>query len=214
MVRPIQDKAVAKQFQLSGQSCCQAIPTISHQCRLTMIDALAFTTEESQYPPPKFTRANLCIAFYVHRKQKAVLSSCLLLHINIPDEILIKFSKRYLFPIILENPTHVEKVASPEDERIATAKVTLAFGSSVQQEKKSVAIQGFFINFLAFLEKFFTISLAENVNGSSSSIVSLSSDQPMDAFSSFKLPSIDSPRKLGSSGISRYKCFKMNRAVS
>ncbi|MBA0613037.1 hypothetical protein Godav_013557, partial [Gossypium davidsonii] len=48
MVRPIQDKAVAKQFQLSGQSCCQAIPTISHRCRLTMIDALAFTTEESQ----------------------------------------------------------------------------------------------------------------------------------------------------------------------
>ena len=30
-----------------GDSCCQAISTISHQCWPTMIDALGFTTEET-----------------------------------------------------------------------------------------------------------------------------------------------------------------------
>lgn len=46
---------------------------------------------------------------FMYTKQKAILSSCPLQHINIPDEILIKFCIRCLFPIILENPTHVEK---------------------------------------------------------------------------------------------------------
>ena len=56
--------------------------------------------------------------------------------------------------------------------------------------------------------------MSENINGSSSSIVSLWSDQPMEPLSSFELPPLDFASELGSSGISRYKCFNMKRAVS
>ena len=47
------------------------------------------------------------------------------------------------------------------------------------------------IIFNSFNEKFLTIILSENVRGSSSSAISLSSDQPMEALSIFELPLLE-----------------------
>ena len=71
----------------------------------------------------------------------------------------------------------------------------------------------FFQIFLAFLEKFLTITVSENVNGSSSSTVSLwsdqTTDQPVEPLYSFEFPPADSSGELGSLDVSRNKFFNM-----
>lgn len=84
----------------------------------------------------------------------------------------------------------------------------------ITTKRTRVSTQFIFMNFLAFLEKFLTIILLENVKGSSSSLISLRSIHPVELLSSFELCLLDPSSKLGSSGTSLYKCFKMNRAVS
>lgn len=79
---------------------------------------------------------------------------------------------------------------------------------------KAATSQRFFMNFFALLEKLLTTVLSENVSGSSSSAHSLWSDQPVEPLSPFELSPPDSIGELGSSGMSRYKCFSMKRAVS
>ena len=101
----------------------------------------------------------------------------------------------------------------------------------VQQEFEYCCYHQHFLQiFLAFLEKFLTITVSKNVNGSSSSItitvsknvngssssmVSLWSDQPVEPLSSFELPpQLDSAGELGSLGIAFYKCFIMKKVRS
>ncbi len=72
----------------------------------------------------------------------------------------------------------------------------------------------FFQIFLTFLENFLTITVLENVNGSSSSTVSLWSNQTtmyqlVEPLYSFEFNPVDSSGELGSLGISRNKCFNM-----
>lgn len=71
------------------------------------------------------------------------------------------------------------------------------------------------IALLAFRQKSFTETLSANVRGSSSSASSLWSYQHSEALLCFELfSSSDSTLELGSSGVSRYKCFNMKSAVS
>ena len=86
----------------------------------------------------------------------------------------------------------------------------------VQQEFEYCCYHQHFLQiFLAFLEKFLTITVSKNVNGSSSSTVFLWSGQPVEPLSSFELPpQLDSAGELGSLGIAFYKCFIMKKVVS
>lgn len=139
---------------------------------------------------------------------------CFLFHMYIEEMERICVQWPQPFPFLKRGNLHIHSHNDPERRPpLGSSLINLGSCSCCKaMPLPSVALDVYlrcFIIFFAFLEKLRTMASSENVKETSSSIVSCLLYQQ-----SFELGSEYSGGVSGSSGISRYKCFNMKRAVS